>query len=99
MFASVTSVRGGGPRIEETARMAADSMLDWLRQFDGYKGLLVLADGEAGTARIVSLWETREAADRSARARTQVRESMVAGAGVDLESVEVYEVVLDDRIG
>ncbi len=97
MVASITTVRGGGARIGETARMAAESMLDWLRQFDGYKGLLVFADGEAGTARIITLWETRDAAERSARGRTKVRESMVAATGLDLESVELYELVLDDR--
>jgi hypothetical protein len=99
VFVSVTTVGGGGPAIGETARLAAESMRDWLREFDGYKGLLVVADGQAGRARIMTLWETREAADRSARGRTQVRESMVAGIGVDLESVELYEVVLDDRPG
>ena len=78
--------------------MAAESLLDWLRQFEGYKGLLVLADGDAGTARFVTLWETRAAAERSARGRKQVRESMAAAAGVDVESVELYEVVLGDRI-
>ncbi len=96
---SVTTVRGGGPAIGETARIAAESMLEWLRQFDGYQGLLVLADGEAERARIMTLWETREAADRSARGRAQVRDSMVAGVGVAVESVELYEVVVDDRPG
>jgi hypothetical protein len=97
MFASLTTVRGGGADVGETARMAADSMLEWLRQFDGYAGLLVFADPTSGTARIMTLWESREAAERSAQGRAQVRESMVAAAGVELESVELYEVVFDDR--
>jgi hypothetical protein len=98
MFASVTSVRGGGPDVAETARMAAESMLTWLRQFDGYEGLLILADPETGTARIASFWESKEAADRSAFGRTQVREKMVASAGVELERVELLEVVLTDGL-
>jgi len=77
--------------------MAAESMLDWLRQFDGYKGLLVLGDPDSAPARIMTFWETREAADRSARGRAQVRDSMVSAAGVELESTELYELVLDDR--
>ncbi len=97
MFASVTSVAGGGPAIGDTARMAAESMREWLRQFDGYRGLLVFADGDSGTARIVTLWESREAAERSASGRTQVRESMVAGTGLELERVELLELVLEDR--
>jgi hypothetical protein len=97
VYVSVTSVSGGGPQIGETARMAADSMLSWLRQFDGYRGLFVFADPESGSARIMTLWESRKAAERSAWSRGQVRESMVEAAGVRLESVELLELVLEDR--
>ncbi len=78
--------------------MAAESLLTWLREFDGYKGLYVFADPEAGSARFVTLWESREAAERSAWSRGQVRESMVEAAGVRLDSVELLEVVLDDLV-
>lgn len=98
MYASVTSVSGGGPRVTETARMAAESMLSWLRQFDGYRGLYVFADPESGTARIMTLWESREAAERSAWSRGEIRESMVQAAGVRLDSVELVELVLEDRV-
>lgn len=93
----MTTVRGGGADVGETARMAAEAMVTWLQEFDGYCGLLVMADGETGTARIMTLWESRHALERSERARTQVRESMVAAAGAEIESVERYELVLDDR--
>lgn len=90
-------MRGGGPDVGETARLAAESMLTWLREFDGYRGLLVLADPVTGTARIMTLWESLHALERSERSRTQVRESMITAAGAELESVERYELVLDDR--
>ena len=81
-----------------TAKMAADSMLSWLNQFEGYRGLLIFASPETG-----------ERADHDAlgglgcagaeRARpAQVRESMIATAGAQLESVERYEIVLDERV-
>jgi hypothetical protein len=95
--ASLTTVRDAGPDVADTARLAAESMLTWLREFDGYRGLLVLADPENGIARIMTLWESAEDLERSARGRTQVRESMVAAAGAEVESVERYELVLDDR--
>ncbi len=94
MFASVTTVRGGGPDVSATAGMAAESMLAWLREFDGYRGLLVLGDPEAGNARIVSFWDSLDALERSERSRREVRESMVAAAGAQLESVERYELFL-----
>lgn len=98
MYASLTTVRGAGPDVGETARMAAESMLSWLHQFEGYRGLLIFADPETGTARIMTLWESQDALERSERSRAQVRESMIATAGAELESVERYEVVLDDRV-
>ena len=97
MHASFTTVRDAGPDVADTARLAAESMLTWLREFDGYRGLLVFADPQSGVARIMTLWESAEDLERSERARTQVRESMVAAAGAAIESVERYELVLDDR--
>jgi heme-degrading monooxygenase HmoA len=91
MHASLTTVRGGGPDVSATARMAAESMLAWLREFDGYRGLLVLGDPSTGNARIVSFWDSLEALERSERGRREVRESMVAAAGAELESVERWE--------
>ena len=98
MHASLTTVRAAGPEVADTARLAAESMLTWLREFDGYRGLLVFADPENGIARIMTLWDSSEDLERSARGRTQVRESMVAAAGAEIESVERYELVLDDRV-
>ncbi len=97
MFVSMTSISGGDEDVIETARIAAESMLEWLREFDGYKGCVMLADPETGNARMFSYWETREDADRSARGRAQLRDSIVATTGVSLDSVELYEVVLEDR--
>ena len=70
MHASLTTVRGGGPDVSATAGMAAESMLAWLREFDGYRGLLVLGDPEGGNARIMSFWDTLESLERSERSET-----------------------------
>ena len=94
MYASLTTVRGGGAEVSTTSRMAAESMLTWLREFDGYRGLLMLGDPDTGRARIVTFWDSVEALDRSDRNRREVRESMVSAAGAELESVERYELVL-----
>ena len=80
--------------VATAARMAAESMLGWLREFDGYRGLLVLGDPETGDARILSFWETLEAVERSERGRREVRESMIAAAGAELVGVERFELFL-----
>jgi heme-degrading monooxygenase HmoA len=95
VFVSMTSVRGRGDAAA-TAKMAGEAMLSWLRDFDGYEGLIILADEEKGTVRIMTRWASREAAERSERSRRQVRESMVSAANAEIESVDLYEVVFED---
>lgn len=94
MYASLTTVRGAGPEVSTTARMAAESMLTWLREFEGYRGLLILGDPESGKSRIVSFWDNLEALESSDKSRREVRESLVAVAGAELESVVRYELFL-----
>jgi hypothetical protein len=97
VFVSVTTVSGGGTDVVDKVRMAGESMLSWLQEFEGYAGLTILADAESGRARIVTFWETREAVERSERGRKQVRESMVAAAKATIDSVELFELVMEDR--
>ena len=94
----MTTVRGAGPDVSATAGMAAESMLDWLREFDGYRGLLVLADAKSGNARIVTFWDNLEAIERSDRSRREVRESMIATAGAELASVERFELFFGEEL-
>jgi hypothetical protein len=93
----MTTVRGPGDAAM-TAKLAGEAMLEWLRDFEGYQGLLILADQEAGVVRIITLWETREAAERSEHSRRQVRERMVATAEGEIESVDLYEAVFEDGL-
>jgi hypothetical protein len=94
VHASLTTVRGAGGEVVATARMAAESMLTWLREFDGYRGLLILGDSGSGRARIITFWDSVEALDRSDKSRREVRESMVSAASAQLESVDRYELFL-----
>ena len=84
MLVSMTTVKGAGD-VEEPARMAAEAMRSWLREFDGYCGTLVLVD-DAG------------AEQRSRPARSRMREQMVAAAGVELEGNEVFSVAFVDEL-
>jgi hypothetical protein len=94
---SLTTVKNAGPQVSETAKMAGESMITWLREFDGYQGLVIIADPDAGVARFMTMWDSKDAAERSERGRAQVRDSMIAAAGAELESVQLFEVILDDR--
>jgi hypothetical protein len=96
MLANVTEVRGSVADFEAAAGMAAESLLSWLREFDGYRGFIVLADEEGGTARFMTFWEDRHALEKSAQGRKEVRERLAQTAGVDIESARAYTVLMVD---
>ena len=93
MYASITTVRSPDPDLDATAAMAAESLVGWLRDFDGYRGLLVVSAGDRGRAHVISFWDTLEDLDRSAHSRSQVRMELIETAGVELEEVDAYAVV------
>jgi hypothetical protein len=96
MFANMTSVKTDRTDLDEGAQMAADALLPWVRQFEGYRGMIVLSDGATGRARFVTFWEDQDALARSERGRMQVREQMAKTAGVEIDDVQAYSVLLVD---
>lgn len=76
----------------EVARMAGDAMERWLRDYDGYRGLIMLTDEAGGRARIITLWETAEAEQRARASRSEMRDRLTATAGMAVEGMETYEV-------
>jgi hypothetical protein len=96
MLANMTSVKSDGANLETEARMAAEALLPWVRQFDGYRGMIVLSDGVNGRARFVTFWEDLDALERSEHGRKQVREQMAKTAGVEIDDVQAYTVLLVD---
>jgi hypothetical protein len=88
----MTTVRGPHDRVEEVARLAGEAMLTWLREFEGYRGLLLLADETAGVARVVTFWESAEAEVRSRPGRLGIRDKLTATAGFETVSTEPYAV-------
>jgi hypothetical protein len=97
MIVSMTTVRGTAV-LREPARMAAETMRSWLRQFDGYCGTLVIVDDPGGTARFFTFWADEQAEERSRVGRARMREQMAATAGVELEGNEVYSVAFVDQL-
>ena len=98
MYASMTTVRGPSERVEEVTRLAGEAMLTWLRQFDGYRGLLVLADEVTGVAHVVTFWENAEAEAQSRPGRVGIRDKLTATAGFEIVSTEPYAMPMLDVV-
>jgi hypothetical protein len=98
LFASMATVNGPQEDFDSIVAMAGESLLPWIRQFEGYKAFIVLADQENGTAHFMTLWESREALERSAHSRKQVRDQLAQTAGAEIAAAGAYTVVLTDGV-
>ena len=97
MFARVTHARYPPEQHAAGMRIVLDDLLPALRVAPGYRGCLLLADGNPGSCLALVLWETEEAADAAA-AGDGVAAAYVklAAGGLAIESRKIYEVVIQD---
>jgi hypothetical protein len=89
MHASVTRVSTFDQPIEN-ATVVAEEMLGWLREIDGFKGLLTLST--QGTTLGLTFWESREVAERHRATRMQFLDRMTSVADVEVEETVEYVV-------
>jgi hypothetical protein len=74
----------------ENATVVAEEMLRWLREIEGFKGILTLS--REGTTLGLTFWESSEVAERHRRARMEFLERMTSVAEVQVEETVDYEV-------
>jgi hypothetical protein len=92
MHASMTTTKGSAEDMVAIATMAGETMVDWLRDLEGFEGLLMLSNDETGTTHVISFWESKEIADRSRVARLRLRDRITSTVGVEVQETEAYEV-------
>ena len=76
----------------EIAVLAGETMVQWLREIEGFVGMIILTDEEDGTTRAISLWESREVAERHHAARMRLRDRIVASVDAQVEETVYYDV-------
>jgi hypothetical protein len=76
----------------EDAVVVAEEMLLWLREIDGFEGLLIVS--REGTTLGLTFWESREIAQQHRVARMQFLDRMTTIAGVEVEETSEFEVAL-----
>jgi hypothetical protein len=92
VFASVTVTSGSNEDMAGLAKLVGETMVDWLREIDGFEGLMMLTREETGTTHVVSLWESREVAERHRDARYRFRDSVTATVDVRVDEVLEFDV-------
>jgi hypothetical protein len=78
----------------ENATIVGEEMLRWLREIEGFEGLLMLS--REGTTLGLTFWESREAAERHSVVRMQFLDRMTSVAGVQVEEMDDFEVTFAD---
>jgi hypothetical protein len=91
VYVSLTRVETSDQPIEN-ATIVAEEMLSWLREIEGFEGLLMLS--REGTTIGLTFWESREVADRHRVARMQFIDRMTSVADVRIEEMVDFEVTL-----
>jgi hypothetical protein len=74
------------------ATIVGEEMLRWLRDIEGFQGLLILS--REGSTLGLTFWESREVAEQHRVARMEFLERMMSIAEVEIEEVLDYEVSL-----
>lgn len=98
MFARVTTFEGDPARIEEIATWLRDTAVPMGReQFEGYRGVMLVADRDTGKGKTLAFWDSEQALHASEEAASQLRDERNAAWGGIVVGVDRYEVVVDDR--
>jgi hypothetical protein len=94
MVAGMATFEGMPAGPADTARLVRKDLLPWLREYDGFLGVLVLIGDEKH--RVITLWGTSQDEASTRPARLAMHDSVSAAAGMSLVDYEVYDLpVLD----
>jgi hypothetical protein len=105
VYATLTTTRGTTEDMLGTARVVGEALYSWLSAIDGFHGMVLMCNEEAGVTHLFSLWESREVAERHERARLQFRDRITATVDVEVQETGGYEVAfaelgtLSERLG
>jgi hypothetical protein len=90
MVAGMASFEGAPTAaVPDAAREVRRDLVPWLREYDGFLGVLVLA-GE-GRHRVITVWSTPEDESSSRPARLAMHGTVAAAVGMSFVGYEVYE--------
>jgi hypothetical protein len=88
----MATLTGGADDLAGLAKAAQETMEGWLREYDGYRGLIVFTDEENGRSRVVTLWDTPQDELRARQSRGAMRDQVAVMTGMTVEGMEVYDV-------
>jgi hypothetical protein len=97
MVAAMATFEGMPTGPADTARTVGTDLVPWLREYDGFRGVLVLVGEEKHG--VITLWNTQHDEASSRTARLAMHESVSAKTGMSLVDYEVYDLPIIDVVG
>lgn len=92
MFARVTTTRGSAKKAE-VIRIVQQRLMPAIKDMKGFKAAYWLLDEKNGKGLAVSFWDSEDALNASAGPIGQLRTQSTNELGVEVESVESFEVI------
>lgn len=92
LVASISTLHGPVPEMDDAGMVAGEAVFPWLRELDGFRGVMILTDEAREHAKVVTLWASPEHAERSRSSRESMRDRMAATVGMTVESTEAFVV-------
>jgi heme-degrading monooxygenase HmoA len=78
------------------ARISGETMAPWLREIEGFMGLLMLSSQETGVTHVLTFWESREVAEKHREARSSLRDRITSTVDVEVQETADYELAFAD---
>ena len=94
----MSTLSGPVEALADISRIASENVGPWLREYEGYRGTLVLTDQNAETARLITLWDSAEDEERARESRGAMRDQLAATAGMEVVEFAVFDVVAHELI-
>src|SRR5688572_1200038 len=98
MVAAMSTLSGPTSALADISRLAGENVGPWLREYEGYRGTLVLTNEERQTAHLITLWNAPEDEGRARESRGAMRDQLAATAGMEVVGFEVFEVVAHELV-
>ena len=92
VHATVTTTQGSNENMAQLAVMAGEAMMMWLREIEGFHGLVMLTSQAAGKTQVINFWESEEVARRHRVARMKFGERITATLNIEVQHTESYDV-------
>jgi hypothetical protein len=92
----MTTTRGTNDDMVGLARISGETMAPWLREIEGFMGLLMLSSQETGVTHVLTFWESREVAEKHREARSSLRERITSTVDVEVQETADYELAFAD---